>query len=365
MNLEENEFIFITREKSDLPGARYRAYNFSRFLNSQGIKSQVLSYADTLGALSGELEKFLTFKDKIALNIKAFSFLKNYHHPIFIIQRFNYHAIAPYLYSRLKKVRFIFDLDDWEFREDTGYIFGFFPKSKAEFLCRIVARDAQICLAGSKFLENYLKNINSNTYYLPPGIDLNIYQPSARKVCHPVNIGWVGTMFRQEDFYNLNLLFTIVSKMDCPFHLKIIGSGIYINEVKHLVEKLKIENISFTGWIKPDAVPIILDEIDIGVYPVAVRNKFMNAKFPVKILEFMAKGIPVVATNFGEVTYIINHGQEGFLVDNPEDFQEALYTLINDSNLRKEMGNRCRAKIEKEYSLNIQGKKLLNILRNV
>ena len=255
MNLEENEFIFITREKSDLPGARYRAYNFSRFLNSQGVRSQVLSYADTLGALSGELEKFLTYKDKIAFNIKAFSLLRNYHHPIFIIQRFNYHAMAPYLYSKFKKISYIFDLDDWEFREDIGYIFGFFPQSKAEFLCRIVAKDAQICLAGSRFLENYLKNINLNTYYLPPGIDLNIYQLSTRNICYSVNIGWVGTMFRQEDFYNLNLLFTIVSKMDCQFYLKIIGSGIYMNEVKHLAKKMKIKNISFTGWVKPDFVP--------------------------------------------------------------------------------------------------------------
>jgi glycosyltransferase involved in cell wall biosynthesis len=364
MNLEENELVFVTRERKDLPGARYRAYNFSKYLNSQGIRACVFSYADNLGALSGELEKFLTLKDKVALNIRAFKFFTRLHSPIFIIQRFNYHSLAPYLYSRIKRNDFVFDLDDWEFREDISYFLGIFPKSKAEFLARIIAGDARICIAGSRFLENYLKKINSKTHYLPPGIDLELFSPPGNKNRDGVNIAWVGTMFREEDFHNLSFLFKIVSKMDCEFHLKIIGSGIYINEVKEEANKMAVKNISFTGWVKPESIPKLLNDIHIGVYPVAIRNKFMEAKFPIKVLEFMAKAIPVVATNFGEVTYIIESGGNGFLVDDGEGFREALYTLTTDSTLRERMGAEAREKITREYNLNCQGERLLNILKD-
>ncbi|MCD6080870.1 MAG: glycosyltransferase family 4 protein [Candidatus Omnitrophica bacterium] len=365
MNLEGNELVFVTRERKDLPGARYRAYNFSKYLNSQGIKSQVFSYADTIGALSGDLERFLTFKDKIVLNIKAIKLFAKIINPIFIIQRFNYHSLAPYLYSKVKKIDYIFDLDDWEFREDITYLLGIFPKSKAEFLSRTIAREARVCFAGSRFLEDYLKNVNPETYYLTPGIDLDVFSSLSDKNGEVVKLAWLGTMFRKEDFYNLNLLFDIVSKMDSNFHLKIIGSGIYINEVKSQAEKLKIKNISFTGWVRPESIPELLNEIHIGVYPIAVKNKFMMAKFPVKVLEFMAKGIPVVATNFGEVASIIKNGDDGFLTDDILGFREALYVLIKNKDLRKKMGIKARKKIENEYNLKVQGERLLGILKNV
>ena len=364
MNLKNHEIVFITRENKTLPGARYRAYNFSNCLGRMGYASSVLSYPEDLGALSGNLEEYLTLRDKLRYNRKSYQYLKQFKNPLLVIQRFNYHAFGPLLYAFKNKINYIYDIDDWEFREDISSMLRFLPRSKAEFIFRITAKKSLFCLAGSDFLYNYLKNITPCTFYLAPGIDTELFkmkQNYSNK--EKITLAWVGTMFRYEDFVNLQSILKIF-KTNPALKLEIAGAGCWKSKLEEEVNKQRIRNIEFKGWITPDAIPGYLENVDIGIFPVAVENKFTEAKFPVKILEFMAKGIPVIAARFGEAKRIIENGKDGILAGNEEDFLKAVLGLSKSSSLRKKIGAQAREKIENNYGIEEQTQKLVSIFEN-
>src|SRR3989338_5566873 len=120
------KIIFITREGYNLPGARVRCYNFARELSRYGIDTEVLSYADNLGAKDGKDESQMGLRGKIGFNYRAFKRLAGEKEAVLYIQRFNYHSFAPYLVHLFNKNRIILDLDDWEMRENPEYYFGIY-----------------------------------------------------------------------------------------------------------------------------------------------------------------------------------------------------------------------------------------------
>ena len=105
--------VFVTREGYKLSGARVRCYNFSRYLGQCNIDSQVLSFADLLGARFGERECEMSFLQKISYNLKAYRALSaSDKNTLLYMQRLNYHSLAPLLFSIVKRTKFIFDCDD-------------------------------------------------------------------------------------------------------------------------------------------------------------------------------------------------------------------------------------------------------------
>jgi glycosyltransferase involved in cell wall biosynthesis len=352
---EENiRILFVTRETRYLPGANYRAYQFAKILSQERIKTSVLSYADHLGAKSGIEERDMNLVDKLRFNIKAFKKIRDFSPDLIFIQRFNYHSFSPYIVSILNHIPYIFDLDDWEFREDISFYGKIIPKSKAELLTHFVAKNALFCSAGSHFLYFYLKNLNKKTVFLPPAIDTSFFISNGQKDNSDiVKLSWIGTIFRKEDVANLKFLLKIYKKISADFEnlfLEIVGDGIYLEEVRKFARKERIGKIIFRGWIPHNRIPNYLEDIDIGLLPLVNDNKFIKAKFPVKLIEYMAVGKPVVSHNKGEAVHIITNGEDSFLADRDEEFIERLILLIKDVNLRRKLGLKAREKIEKSYS---------------
>ena len=79
----------------------------------------------------------------------------------------------------------------------------------------------------------------------------------------------------------------------------------------------------------------------------------------------MACGKPVVASPVGVNSKIVDHGVNGFLARSKEEWFEALTTLRENPELRRKLGEAGRKKVEKEYSLQVTGPRLLTILKNV
>ena len=96
--------IFVTREGYELSGARVRCYHFAKELARHGIDARVFSFADDLGAKYGEKELEMSGLKKIGLNVRAFrSLIKESSDTVFILQRLNYHVLAPLLVKSIFK----------------------------------------------------------------------------------------------------------------------------------------------------------------------------------------------------------------------------------------------------------------------
>ncbi|MDD4939494.1 MAG: glycosyltransferase family 4 protein [Candidatus Omnitrophica bacterium] len=363
--------IFITREGYNLSGARVRCYNFARILREYGLQTEVFSYADNLGAKYAEKEFEMSGFEKIRYNATAFkALLKRPKDDIFFMQRLNYHTLAPFLASFLKGHKFIFDCDDWNIRENPAYLFGFYPTSKMEYLTRKIAGYADFCIAASAFLEEYLKRFNSNVYYLPTGVDTDLFTPKPDVDGDPrITFSWIGTAYHKEMGENVEFILSsflsLAGKYD-NIALDICGEGKYLEEIRDRARDLKYgDRIKINGWMPPEKVPDYLSKIDIGLIPLIQETKFNKSKSPTKLFEYMAMAKPTVSSDIGELPRIIKDSENGFLAKTKESFVEKMESLVKDRDLRAAMGRRAKETVEKEYSLKVLGKRLYDILNRL
>jgi glycosyltransferase involved in cell wall biosynthesis len=361
------KLIFITREGYDLAGARIRCYNIARELRKYGMEAKVFSFADTLGAKSGKDEHMLKAREKLKYNLDAFKKLKREKNAVFILNRFHYHSFAPWFLHILNGNKLIFDLDDWESRENPRYYLGLWPSSKAEFLTRRLAKQACLCIGASRFLVDYLSQFNKKTYYIPSGVDTDLFRlQEHKKDNEKVVFSWLGTMHRKDDIENIKFIIDCFQKISSKYEnisLEITGDGIYFNSLKQILNGYN-RNIFLKGWIPPEQMPDYLSTIDIGLVPLIQNTKFNQAKSPTKLFEYMAMAKPTVSSNIGEVNHIIKNGQNGFIALSRQDFLNKMEILINHAHLRKEMGEKARKDIEHRFSLNKIGEYMYDILLN-
>lgn len=101
--------------------------------------------------------------------------------------------------------------------------------------------------------------------------------------------------------------------------------------------------------------------LDIGIMPL-VDGPFERGKCGYKLIQYMACGLPVVASPVGVNKDIVEHGINGFLAETPEQWEQALRTLLVDPGLRKRMGQAGRRKVEQEYSIQVVGPRVAQLL---
>jgi hypothetical protein len=89
---------------------------------------------------------------------------------------------------------------------------------------------------------------------------------------------------------------------------------------------------------------------DIGIMPL-LDGAFERGKCGYKLIQYMACGLPVVASPVGVNRQIVEHGVNGFLAETPEQWEQALQTLLADAGLRQRMGQAGRLKVEQHYCI--------------
>ena len=118
-------------------------------------------------------------------------------------------------------------------------------------------------------------------------------------------------------------------------------------------------DVEFIGWRYDLEVPR-LQECQIGIVPVK-PSAWSPWKFFFKLIQYMSLGLPVVATATGSNLEIIEDGVNGFLADTPEEWYEKLRLLIENPDLRREMGRAARRTAETGFSLTRQIDQIENI----
>ena len=154
---------------------------------------------------------------------------------------------------------------------------------------------------------------------------------------------------------NFEMIFRVVRQLNnekIKAHLAIIGDG-YIRE--RLEEKAKESYFHFLGW-RYD-----LENIYSSVDLVALTS--FNEGTPLVVIEAMAAGVPVVATNVGGIPDIIANGKTGFCckVDDDHDMMEKIKVLLFDEERRYQISQQARHSVLNRY--NVQ--RLINDMNNL
>ena len=102
----------------------------------------------------------------------------------------------------------------------------------------------------------------------------------------------------------------------------------------------------------------------IGLMPL-IDEPWARGKCGLKILQYMATGLPTVASPVGANADIVTHGADGFLAGTPEAWVEHLGRLARDPELRRDLGRRARETVEGRFALPTVARQLADVLRSV
>ena len=159
-------------------------------------------------------------------------------------------------------------------------------------------------------------------------------------------LGCVAALREVKNHKGLLLGFSEVVKTDPKYTLVLVGDGPLSDDLKKLCRKLHIEkHVVFAG-----------QRNDIDMYLKAFDVFVLNSRtegLSYAILEAMASGLPVVATDVGGNAQIIDHGKNGILYEqgNEISLTNALMGIIRDPDKISRMGEMARKKILEKYSL--------------
>jgi glycosyltransferase involved in cell wall biosynthesis len=129
-----------------------------------------------------------------------------------------------------------------------------------------------------------------------------------------------------------------------------------------LYENKKL-GITTTFWNADDEINQ-LSHIDIGIMPLP-NDEWSRGKCGFKGLQYMAMEIPCIMSAVGVNTEIIEHGVNGFLAHNNDEWEEYLTLLIDNSELRKTIGKQGRKTVEERYSIDSQKEKYVGIFNEL
>ncbi len=210
-------------------------------------------------------------------------------------------------------------------------------------------------IVGNNFLRNYVLQFNSNATVIPTVVDTDRYK-AKKDYRSPgkLNIGWIGLAYNLPYLKKLAGILQKLRKEIGEFVFTVISSNeLAINGVE----------VIFKRWSYENEVKEI-KSLDIGIMPLA-DDEWAKGKCGLKVLQYMACGVPVVASPVGVNCEIIKDGENGFLAAADEEWLEKLSLLARDEALRRRLGQKGRETVEKHYSLRIWGPRLASLYKSL
>ena len=214
---------------------------------------------------------------------------------------------------------------------------------------------AGVVIVGNRYLAQRALDAGAkHIEIIPTVVYLKRYAVPSKEKKDPFVIGWIGTRSTFEKHLLLIKDWLIKAQQLYRVELHLIG-----------VAKTEVflgDHVKLIPWTE-DTEVAQLSRFDVGIMPLK-DSSWEQGKCAYKIIQYLAMGIPVIASNVGMNAELCIPGETGFLANTEEEFLNAMKVLINDEAVRKEMGRKGRALVEKTYNLEVSSKILTNIILN-
>jgi len=253
-------------------------------------------------------------------------------------------VLPAWLLRRLKRGgrRIVFDYDDALYVVTPGLDGGIRGLVRRWRVRRFAA-----CLAESDLvtLENepnreYTARHCPSTLVITGPIDTERYRPVPRPAGPDVVLGWIGSPSTTHYLRLVEPVFEELVRRGRRITLNLVGAGAY--ESAHVT-------VRSIPWDLETEVAA-LGTFDVGLMPLT-DDPWARGKGGYKILQYMAMGIPTVASPVGINAEMVQHAKTGFLAADVDAWIRALDTLILDRALRLALGEAARADALARYSL--------------
>ena len=213
---------------------------------------------------------------------------------------------------------------------------------------------ADAVVAGNEFLHDQVLSVTepSRIHVIPTCVDAERYPMAAHKPDRPTtHLVWVGSSSTIRGLELLAPILENVGKGNAGLRLKVICDRSLA--LQHLP-------VDFCPWReKTEADDIAAADVGISWLP---DDPWSRGKCGLKVLQYMAAGLPVVANRVGVQAQMVKHGETGFLAETPAQWQEAIVRLAGDPALRRRMGRAARRRVEAEYDVPVGASLWLTLL---
>jgi Glycosyl transferases group 1 len=345
--------LLVTEMDAWSPSTRYRALQHLPQLRAHFRRVEVSTANDTVVRHPGRVGQFRYFATHAARyaqrGVTVRRIVDGY--DALLVQRGLYPLGPGLIVEALRgyQGRIVLDLDDAVFEPDpmlaakgrlARWLYG--PQQTLRLLHR-----ADAVVVSTPELAEMLPRGAPQPTILPTVPDPGRYAVVQHHDERPVVIGWAGTVGGLEF---LDPLAPVLERMT--------REGLARIEVVCSVPWR--EWASFRPWRLEEETSVLTD-FAIGVMPLP-DTPYTRAKAGFKLLQYMAAGLPVVASPIGINPELVRESQAGLLADDVGEWEAALRELAQDVELRREMGRRGRAFVERYADLGAQARTLASLL---
>lgn len=247
-------------------------------------------------------------------------------------------------------VPYVVDYDDALFHQYDSHRLGVVRALLGRKVDRVMRR-ARLVVAGNGYLADRAQQAGAQQVEIVPTVvDLTRYQPRPDSSDGPPVVGWIGTPKTVRYLYELRCVW---ERLQAEQDVRFVAVG------------PRPEDVAGTPW---KVVPwseageaAAIRSFDIGIMPLP-DSPWERGKCGYKLIQYMACGLPVVASPVGVNREIVAVGTNGYLADSDEAWIKCLYKLVRDETRRRHFGQKGRDKIADWYAMQVQAPRLAQML---
>lgn len=306
-----------------LPALRERGLDCSVYAANPSNQGETLRWSPPAGALRSALRL-------LAVPSRLWQVPSALEHDVVVFQK----PLLAFPCARLEREiarnrPCVFDLDDALYLKANGR--------------RWIGDIVDVCervIVGNAHLAEQI-DAPDRTLVIPTVVDTSRYRPRPPPD-GPFTIGWSGI---EHNMRELEPLVPVLKSVlgETKGRLLLVSERFSASWLK----ELPVEMVTWT----PDAEVEALGSMHVGIMPLA-DTEFNRGKCAFKLIQCMARAIPVIASPVGANREVVRHGRDGILARHPSQWAGALLSLFNEPAAALSMGKEARHRIDSAYSVN-------------
>lgn len=219
---------------------------------------------------------------------------------------------------------------------------------------------ANICdgvIAGNRYIADHYEQSGARVWVVPTSIDTEKWRPADSGASDRWTIGWTGTSS------NLKYLAAIEEPLAEFLSQHRDAQLLIVCDRKPAFRRLPAQSWRFARWSPRNEIELA-QSMDVGLMPLP-DTEWTRGKCALKMIMYLAVGIPVVASPVGVAKEIFDQREVGLAASAGNDWHEALRRLFNDRDLSARLAVAGRSLVEENFSVRHNTPKLAAIINEV
>ena len=269
-----------------------------------------------------------------------YDFIFSIFHPFHMVPR------AAVACANELKIPIIIKVDDAIYQKTSGFK-NIQRKIEKMYNSKTLQGGSRILVSNEytkEVIKNYYHVKNEKISIITNGTELNNFY---KIKSNSKQIVFSGAMYNHRGIDILLESVTDVIKKIPKAKFMLLGDGPEMPRLNELINKLKLtENVILKGWVDRKEIPKYLSESAIGIGPLRLTDVTKHA-LPIKVLEYMASSLPIIAIEETLPKDVLKNGENGFFIKDSKELSQKIIELLQNGELCSKMGEKSKKMVVK------------------